>query len=149
MSLGEVGTEGLPLFIGKLPSPRSWTATEDAPPPRARNSDPETSHRAAEGYFADAKNQNKYIHAALLTLGPAGGDCYAIAAQLGGELAGWDSVIVSRRLKNLRESGAVLRLERTVVEDHRPCHVHVAAEYHSHYREQDLKPEPEQRRPAA
>ena len=147
---GQVGLEGLPLFGPEPPRP-SWVATDQTPAPRARLQDPPTSHEAARAYFSDAQKQNRYIHAALLTLGPRGGDCYAIAAQLGGAANGWDHVIVSRRLAPLREAGAVLRLERTDDGEgaHKGAHVHIAAEYRSSYREQDFKPEPPRRRRAA
>jgi len=67
--------------------------------PRARNSDPATSHAAA-GAVTTAAAHYGLIHAALILFGPAGKD--RIAA-----LAGLDPSQVARRLPEMRRLGLV------------------------------------------
>ena len=67
--------------------------------PRARNSDPLTSHLAAAA-LTTAADHYTAIHDALTLYGPAGKD--RIAA-----LAGLDPVQVSRRLPEMRKLGLV------------------------------------------
>jgi predicted transcriptional regulator len=67
--------------------------------PRARNSDPSTSHAAA-AQLTTAADHYTAIHEALTLYGPAGKD--RIAA-----LAGLDPVQVSRRLPEMRKLGLV------------------------------------------
>ena len=67
--------------------------------PRARNSDPATSHAAAAA-VTTAEDHYTAIHEALTLYGPAGKD--RIAA-----LAGLDPVQVSRRLPEMRKLGLV------------------------------------------
>lgn len=119
------------------PGPPPWSPARYEPPyttpPLARNSDPETSHRAAEAAFPDARAQNAMIVACLKGMGHRGGTALEIAEALG---PGWDSVKVSRRIAGLRlnhaytydgEEGRPL-VER-VHPGHRPMNVHVAIEY--------------------
>jgi len=119
------------------PGPPPWSPARYEPPyttpPLARNSDPETSHRAAEAAFPDARAQNAMIVACLKGMGRRGGTALEIAEALG---PGWDSVKVSRRIAGLRlnhaytydgEEGRPL-VER-VHPGHRPMNVHVAIEY--------------------
>jgi len=67
--------------------------------PRARNSDPATSHAAA-GAVTTAAAHYGLIHAALILFGPAGKD--KIAA-----LAGLEPSQVARRLPEMRRLGLV------------------------------------------
>lgn len=80
-----------------------WSPTRyEAPyvvPPLARASDPSTSHRAAEAYYADARAQSAMIVACLGAMGTHGGTAAEIADALG---EGWDNVVISRRIAGLR-----------------------------------------------
>ena len=67
--------------------------------PRARNSDPATSHAAAAAVTTAAAHYG-LIHAALILFGPAGKD--KIAA-----LAGLEPSQVARRLPEMRKLGLV------------------------------------------
>jgi hypothetical protein len=67
--------------------------------PRARNSDPATSHMAAAA-VTSADDHYTRIHEALMVFGPAGKD--KIAA-----LAGLDPSQVARRLPEMRRLGLV------------------------------------------
>ena len=80
-TLDELG--GLPLF-----------------PPKARNSDPDTSHEAAESMEGDAKAQRQRILAYLRYHGPHTADCLDAFLGLRDTSAG-------RRLPELKEMGLV------------------------------------------
>lgn len=88
-----------PLFGGSDRVPAPWS-TEHVPPPRARNTDPQSSHEAAERAFASAKDQEKWILACLRGRGPHGATGKEIAETLG---PGWTNVVVGRRIAALRE----------------------------------------------
>jgi hypothetical protein len=67
--------------------------------PRARNSDPATSHAAAAAVTTAAAHYG-LIHAALILFGPSGKDRIA-------SLAGLDPSQVARRLPEMRRMGLV------------------------------------------
>jgi len=69
------------------------------PFPRARNSDPATSHAAAAAVTTAAAHYG-LIHAALILFGPSGKDRIA-------SLAGLDPSQVARRLPEMRRLGLV------------------------------------------
>lgn len=122
-----------PLF-GHAPKPWDRPAFPHVRPPAARVTDPEPSHVAARGAFADAQAQNRMIIACLRGMAPRCATSYTIAAALG---EGWDHVIVSRRLAALREEGLLYTFDgeggrplmlSTDGKQHRPCALHCAAD---------------------
>ena len=112
------------LFDAPTRAPRS--VTDYGPPhvraPLARNADPDTSHRAAEGYLAAAEVQNAQIVAALRIAGPEG----MTHAEIDHALQ-WPHPTAARRIAALRDAYELVTTERTrACEGHRPCRVHVA-----------------------
>ena len=87
----------LPLFSG----PKTT-----GPDPRARTSDPETSHAAAKSMVGEAEAQRKRIVAHLWEVGPR------MADQLDEEL-GFRVTSAGRRLSELEEAKLVEALDRT------------------------------------
>jgi predicted ArsR family transcriptional regulator len=92
MSLTGPGTLGLPLFA--------------EPEPRARTTDPETSHEAAVSMSDAAASQRAEIYQHLLTVGPATADAIDLAL-------GYRVTSAGRRLPELRDLGKVVMLEGT------------------------------------
>jgi predicted ArsR family transcriptional regulator len=84
-------------------------------PPRARNTDPETSHIAAAGVEAFAGEH----HAKILQALDAPGTIHELA-----ERTGLDHVQVARRMIELERSKWVIRLEETRPSPRgRPCRI--------------------------
>lgn len=84
------GTEGLPMFT-----------------PRARTTDPDTSHDAALSMAVPSQAQRAAAHVALTKHGPMTAD--EIDAMLEGD--GWRTTTAGRRLSELAEMGAVVRTD--------------------------------------
>ena len=76
--------------------------------PKARNTDPHTSHQAAESAKELAKQHQERILICLTKHGPAGKDEIA-------RLSGLDSTAVSRRMAELQKAGLVVLTGRTVL----------------------------------
>ena len=74
----------------------------DNPPPRARRTDPDTSHAAANSMAEGAKGQRSRIHAYLTEFGPHTADELDEALDLRVTSAG-------RRLSELKEKGLAER----------------------------------------
>lgn len=79
----------------------------DVPPPRARRTDPGTSHAAADSARALAARHHNAIVAALREHGPMGKDRIAAVTGLSG-------VAVARRMSELRYAGVVAPTGRRV-----------------------------------
>ena len=79
------------------------------PPPRARATDPETSHIAAERYAEHAWDQHPIIEGVLKGMGAAGGTIHEIAACLGDP---WTAVMVARRMPELEDAQPQPRAHR-------------------------------------
>lgn len=77
---------------------------DDEPPPRARNTDPETSHQAARSMHGGAKGHRASILGLLGQRGPMNGD------QID-EAMGWRVTSAGRRLCELVAMGLVERTE--------------------------------------
>lgn len=75
---------------------------DDYSPPRARNTDPETSHQAAASMAEGASGHRRAIMVALRTKGGMTGDALD-------DLLSWKSATACRRLKELVDSGLVVR----------------------------------------
>jgi len=79
----------------------------DPPGPRARRTDPETSHEAARGAQKAAASQRRHIVQALIVNGPMTGDGLDAFFE-------WPNATANRRLPELQEAKAVKMLETTV-----------------------------------
>ena len=86
-----------------IPKPRKWWQVDE--PPRARASDPVTSHAAAESMVDGAAVQRQAIVDALQSWGPMN------HSQIDAFL-GWNAHTSNRRLVELRRAGAVERTGR-------------------------------------
>jgi predicted ArsR family transcriptional regulator len=73
----------------------------DVPPPRARRTDPVTSHLAAASMIEGAASQRAAIVRALKEHGP-------MTANEMDRMHGWRDATAGRRLSELREAGAVV-----------------------------------------
>lgn len=137
----------LSLLDEPKPGPPPWRqfGPEYVHPPLARADGPQTSRDAAAVYIDEAEIQNGQITTCLQGMGPlvvtaegldGGGTFYQIAARLC-----WpDPVVVARRLAGLRQAGRIFTLDgtgrpgcgpeiRRAGRGHRPCAVHIAAEF--------------------
>lgn len=75
------------------------------PDPRARRTDPETSHTAARSMRSNAETQRRMILESLRTAGPATGDELCVRFD-------WKHATANRRLPELEERGFVEKTER-------------------------------------